>query len=491
MSGWKNPRLPWTHGAVSNSESMPFPILQRAVKESVSATQASTKMVFHSALNAVFPAVQALADFERPDGGALPLTNISLIVGESAERKSSVDRDFFHEFYELRTCNKDDDGRADVEYNIREKTWVIKQKLLDKQLKASIVVSGSPSDELREALIEHGLNKPRREPKAAFIYEDTTLTALKRGLVNYPFACVHSSEGMSILNGPLFEEKSLLCTLYSGDTYFFDRANENIVLRDRRLCVSAYSHPLRTIRFLEKHGDEFRASGLAARMTVCLVDSTQGYRSYDAVQVPATCRNQFNDRVRYLLKVTARSVKMKSFRRRRIKLDYNAAKKYLEDSNRIEEQMRPGGKYSSAREYAGRLAEKIGRLAAAIHLFEDLEGDISLSTYTAACLFYEEESKDSLYLFNYIQSEDYLADQLWAWLQKQSLKPGEFGIKKSYVMQCCPYSLRKKVALDPLLCLLEQQGKVKLQAVYNTIYVLPWLAGNIVPQSTHLPLWRQ
>ncbi|MBB6600295.1 hypothetical protein H6X63_11705 [Luteimonas sp. MC1825] len=81
---------------------LPLPILRGAVNETELATQAPIKMVTHCAVNAMFSAVQGLADFERPDGGTSPLTNISLIIGETGERKSAVDSCFFSELFAFR-----------------------------------------------------------------------------------------------------------------------------------------------------------------------------------------------------------------------------------------------------------------------------------------------------------------------------------------------------------------------------------------------------
>ncbi|MEO7068065.1 MAG: DUF3987 domain-containing protein [Rhodanobacter sp.] len=482
MIDWMMRSSPWNSWDCLLWGNMPFPIFQAAVNEITDATQAPIKMVSHCAVNAVFTSVQGLADFERPDGGSSPLTNISLIVGETGERKSTVDRPLFREIRKFRESINDGAHRAEVEYTVREKTWAIQQKILDKRLTASINEDGSVNEQLMAALIEHGLRRPQRPLTSQFVYEDTSLASLKRGLANFPCACVHSSEGMSILDGPLFEEKNLLCTLYSGDTYFFDRANESKVLRGRRICVSAHSQPKRTLRFLAKNGDEFRDSGLAARMTLCIARSTQGSRTYDALPASTTSCDQFNDRVRYLLQVTARSAKKVGFRRRLIKFDQYAAHEFLQYSRDIEREMRPGGRFAFAKDYANRLAEKVGRLSAAIHLFEDFEGDISLNTYRAARSFYDEESDDFLYLFTYVPSEQYLADQLLSWLQQHRVKLGEPGIKRSYVAQRCLVSLRKKVVLDPVLTLLEQQGKVHLRVINKTTYVCLGFAAATASQ---------
>jgi hypothetical protein len=83
-----------------------FFILGQAIIETERDTQAPGKLVAHCAVNAVFTAVQGLADFKRPDGGYSPLSNISWIVGETGERKSSVDKCFFGAMHDFRAANE-------------------------------------------------------------------------------------------------------------------------------------------------------------------------------------------------------------------------------------------------------------------------------------------------------------------------------------------------------------------------------------------------
>lgn len=471
MSKWMSSFMQWDcHTQLPQWGNMPFPLFQDAVNETAQATQAPIKMVTHCAANAAFSAVQGLGDLQRPDGGIAPLSNISLIIGETGERKSTVDACFFVEIYKFGDDPASSSSDQAVELNVRMKAWRLKEKALERQLASSL--DGDIPTCLMDAFKEHARKRPRS--KATFLYQDTSLTSLKLGLASFPSACVHSTEGMSILDGPLFNEQGLLCSLYSGEPHRYNRWGKNIVLTDKRLCVSAHSQPKRTFRFLAAMGDEFRDSGLAARMTVCLLDSTQstqGYRTHDSIQIPTTCRDRFNDRVRYLLKVSERAARRDGFQRRKIRFSPAAAREYLEYANWIEREMRPNGKFQFARDYANRLADKVGRLSATLHLFEDFEGDIALDTFLVARAFYAEETNDFLFLFNYLPSEQFLADQLGKWLQQQQIKPGEIGIKKSFIQQRCPAALRKKATLDPALALLEQRGTLHLQTFNNAVYV--------------------
>ena len=441
-----------------------FPILCAAINETEKATQAPDKLVGHCAVNAVFSAVQGLVNFERPDGGISPVTNISWIIGETGERKSTVDECFFREVHEFRMTNAEPKD-AEIRYRIRKKLWKMRERALYRPLKKALDNDPTAGDLTDNALMEHARAEPR-EPKAVtFLYGDTSPLALKCGLLAYPAACVHSTDAMSILRGALFKEKTLLCELFSGDTHYFDRNGRLIPLHDKRLCVSAHSQPKRTLSLLRDQGEDFRDAGLAARITVCYINnSTQGERTYDSIVIPTTARDRFNDRMRHLLEVTKRAARRPNFKRRRLKLSPEAAREYLAYANWIEQQMRLGGRFQDMRDYANRLADKICRLAAALHSFEGYRGDISLDTFLAARSFYDEATKDFEYLFNYLPSNQCLADLLLQWLCNLKAQRGQVKVKKAYIQHCCsPYKLRPKAALDPVLALLEQQGHLYME----------------------------
>ena len=440
-----------------------FPILGQAIIETQNASQAPDKLVGHCAVNAVFTAVQGLADFKRPEGGIAPLCNISWIVGETGERKSSVDADFFRAVHEFRELNAED-ADGSIGYKVRKKVWKIKERLLDERLKKALGSNSPWSHITTEAVSEHAAIEPKKPKAVTFLYADTSPVTLKLGLADFPTACVHSTDAMSILQGALFREKTLLCELYSNDTHYFDRYGKRVTLRNKRLCVSAHSQPKRTLSFLRDEGEDFRDSGLAARMTVCYIDkSTQGYRTYDAVVMPTSCRDRFNDRVRHLLEATKRAARRPKFKRRHLTLSPEASRAYLEFANSIEEQMRPGGMYQDLGDYANRLADKVGRLAAALHLFEGYRGEISLSTFQAARSFYDEATKDFRFLFNYLPSDQCLADMLLQWIRNYCAAKRTTKLKKAQLYSDTYLRLRKKAALDPALSLLEYQGHLYLE----------------------------
>jgi hypothetical protein len=483
MTSWRESQGQWQTGTSPNWARLPFPTLRDAVVETAEDTQAPIKMVFHCAMNAVCTVTQGLGNYLYADGGKAPLSNFSVIGGETCEGKSRVDRNFFQVFYEFRESQGIAISRAAIDHRVRIKLWEMKRSVLENKIYAQVKNGESTDHQMMEELVEHEKLKPKRGKASVFIYEDTSLAALKRGLADFPYACVHSAEGMSIFNGPLFEEMNFLCALYSGDTYFSDRMNENIALPGRRLCVSAQVQPKRLIRFLAKMGDDFRDSGLAARMTFCLVESTQGYKTHDGIQFSTTARDRFNNRMRQLLKSSVRVANKSGFQPRGIKFDPSAQRAFLHYKNELERQIVPGGRFHNTKDYANRLAEKVARLSAAVHLFEDFEGHISIDTFLAARSVFEEESKDFMFLFNYVPSESYRADQLWNWLSQQQLNPGDIGWKKSYIEQRCLNQLRKKAALDPALSLLEQQGKIYQRLLNGTKYVClgQWAQPVYVP----------
>lgn len=440
-----------------------FPVLGQAIIETENDTQAPDKLVGHCAVNAVFTAVQGLADFKRPDGGSSPVSNISWIVGETGERKSSVDKCFFGAMHDFRAANTV--TQADLKRHSKAlRDWKAKERVLAARVR-KVLTNRSPWCEITSSTWEeHWAKEPQKPVPVPFVYADTSPIALKVGLSNFPTACVHSTDAMSIIEGALFEQRAMLCELYSDDVHYFDRNGCNIELDGRRLCVSAHSQPLRSLAFLRKEGETFRDSGLAARLTVCYIDkSMQGYRTYDAVEIPKTARDRFKKRARHLLEATMRAARRPKFKRRQLTLSPEAMRAYLEFANWVEQQMLPGGVFENLRDYANRLADKVGRLAAALHLFEGYRGEISLSTFQAARSFYDEATKDFQHLFNYLPSDRCLADLLLQWMRNHYTAKRSTRVKKSFILNHTHPSLRNKVALDAALSLLEYQGHLFLE----------------------------
>ena len=86
-------------------------------------------------------AVQGVANLQLADGRTSPLTNISLVVGETCERKSATDACFFKEHFAFGGGWAGGSER-DLEYSLRLKVWNIKKTALEKQLAAAQEVDG-------------------------------------------------------------------------------------------------------------------------------------------------------------------------------------------------------------------------------------------------------------------------------------------------------------------------------------------------------------
>lgn len=442
-----------------------LPLYQAAVNETTSAIQAPLKMVAHCGINAMFAAVQGLVDYKRSDGGIVPVSNISLILGETGERKSSVDACFFRAFHEFREANHKPGDQELARHRAEVALWKARgQELIRRGNK---LANGSEAWAKAAAdLVDHYQNEPKPPFKTAFVYKDTSITALKHGLANFPSAIIHSTDGMSILRGLLFKEKEFLCEMYSGEPHPYDRDGRSLTLQDVRLSVSTHTQPLRVLRFLENHGDDFRDSGFAARMTICLMGSTIGNRVHDAVVIPQHARNQFDDRARDLLRET-----LKGGKRRVISLSPSMKREHLHFANETERARREGGKFRNIRDYANRLPEKVERLATAMHAWEDFEGDIGQDAYFAAYAVHLEEAQDFQYLFDYVLSDRYLCDRLLEWMDHHPPKFGDPGWTKSRLEQFGYVHLRKKGQLDRIISLLEADGRLHTRRDGQTKFV--------------------
>jgi hypothetical protein len=152
-----------------------FFILGQAIIETERDTQAPGKLVAHCAVNAVFTAVQGLADFKRPDGGYSPLSNISWIVGETGERKSSVDKCFFGAMHDFRAANEV--TPADMKkYAKTWRNWKAMESVLAARVRTALKNSSPFIQITRSAWDEHWAIEPKKPAAVCFIYADTSPT---------------------------------------------------------------------------------------------------------------------------------------------------------------------------------------------------------------------------------------------------------------------------------------------------------------------------
>lgn len=459
---------------------MPSSLLQCAADEVQTNIQAPLGLILSSALTAIAVASQGLIDVRKPTGQIVPTSLMVLAIADSGERKSTVENIFLAPVREFQRQQGSVYQDQMQQWQFRHDIWKAHRKTLLKDItkKGSL---GQPTQEEEQRMSTHEVAEPLRPKEFKMLYEDSTSEALFFGLYqNLPTAGLTSSEGGGVLGGRAFNDLSKMNSIWSGDAITVDRKTaQSFVLNEARLTVSIMAQVSAVSGYIARRGEETRGWGLWARFLVFHPASTQGYRvRRDTAQSWEHC-GSFKQRLNELLQQNAKLLQEPAFKKDVVAFTFEASDRWLQLADAIEIDSRPGKRFESARDHASKLADNIARVAALLHHFENLEGDISLSTLNAAISYCEGCSHDFLKLFMPPAQRVMDADELDQWLSRFREDNNRL-VRKNYIRQYCPNKLREKGRLDRALEVLQNAGRVFLGTMdgFAWVDVQPWLGHH-------------
>jgi len=461
-----------------------LPIYQAAVNEGICKTQAPYRLVHYCALVATTLAVQGSIDVEKPRGGVVPVSIMNLIAASSGERKSTVDSIYLRAIRAFDEKERERGNHSKEEHEIELEEWSIERSELERAFRKAIQEGNGDEEAAKIALREHRKKKPRPPKIHRILYQEATLPALMKGLLQSSSAGLISDEGKEILVGDIFNERSKLNAFWSGSPVTVDRVtSDSYVLRGVRLTAGVMVQPKAVEDFVAEKGESARDSGLLARMIICAPDSTQGTRfAGNEIDADDKCR-AFGERITELLEQYAAAASEPEFERKVIKFSPQAAEAWVRYFNFVEQQIQPGQGYAEASDHASKLADNVARVAAALHHFEGFEGDISLTTFDAARMLVDDSSRDFMSLFVPGAPGEAEADLLERWFYDKMFMRGHTWVAKSMIMNKVPNSLRRKAILDPALDILVYRGRIRLETYNRTRYIILNVAAPLVPMT--------
>ncbi|MEX6662477.1 YfjI family protein [Pseudomonas sp. W2-17] len=437
-----------------------FPILRSAVEEAENNIKAPKELIFFSALSAAAIAVQNLNNMIKPTGQEIPLSLNILIVADSGERKSTVERVFFESIRSFESQKAAEFQQANVEWENTEKIWIAKERAFISEI-AKQTRRGLDTSEVEMRLAEHVLLRVLKPLETKLLYEDVTSEALFSGLKrNGAAAGLVSSEGAAVLDGRAFRDYPKLNSIWSGDEIRVDRkTGESYVLKNARLSLAIMAQKRVLDGYLAKSGDEIRGSGFWARFLVCRPKSTQGSRDIRNTTMTWYAKSKFTRTIYEILnKSGAMRLDAEVPARTTVCFNPQAAQEWLEIYNCIEIGIGQGW-FKGMEDHASKLADIIARVAAIIHCFEGGECEVPVEPLRFAfdlCFWASAQYFD---VFCPKDEAEIQADELEDWLISL-WKKGEKDIRKNYIRQYGPNSLRKVDRLNKALSVLIGRGLV-------------------------------
>ncbi|HHQ4530560.1 TPA: YfjI family protein [Aeromonas hydrophila] len=453
--------------------------LQKVIRYVQQETQAPSGLIASAVLGVMALACQDLFDIAPKDKLCFPISLYQVVLAESGERKSTVDKLLMKPVRdlegELEARYQEDNKR----YDVAMYSWQVEQKALKKAFERA-VINRAPSEKHKQQLEACLASKPTAPLRKRLLLNDVTRAAVKQTLgKGWPSLVLLSDEAGSILSGQLLHDTPLLNSLWGAQAIEVDRAtSDTFRIEDVRFGAMLMVQPGLFKEYVTRQGRRARASGFFARTLLCQPTSTIGGRIHGPQQrfpcAPVSDKHLawFHERVLERLN--------QSFQRREedaartcLTLSPEAAAKWHAEYNRIELMCSQTGSLREYRDYASKLLEHVARIAGVLEAF--VTGNVVVSEHTMHTAI----KLASYYLdsFIHLMADDVLPEDmedmvlLETWLQNNYWRFDFRGIPKNYLLKYGPNRLRSRERLNRALDNLLIKGKLSSYKQGRTTYV--------------------
>jgi putative DNA primase/helicase len=400
-----------------------------------------------------------------------PVSLYLLTLGESGERKSTVDGFFTGAIREYERQQAEEAKPALEQYASDASKWNAKREGLLQAIKqASKAGKAATSRELELAQLDRSRPVAPRVPK--LLRGDDTPENLAFQLVHgWPASGVLSSEAAVIFGWHGMGEKSvtrnlgLLNVLWDGGTHDVGRrTSESFTVRGARFTTALMVQDAVLRDFNQKAGALARGSGYWARFLICWPESTQGTRLFREPpdQWPALAK--FNQRLEQLLQRDVPLSEDGTLQPTLPQLTPEAKQLWVEFHDAIERQLAPEGELHDVRDVASKVADNAARLAALFQVFTDGLSDISAEKMESGCRLAAWHLSEAQRFFGElaIPPGTLAAMQLERWLKAHCNRHQVIEVSRREVQRLItPSYLRDGETLTAAVATLAQHGRVR------------------------------
>ena len=312
-----------------------------------------------------------------PTGQVSPCALYIGTIADSGERKTATDKIVLATIYARDAKQADEYKQALIDYQADLRYWEAKDTAIQRKL-VKAISNDEETEHLRHELKVHADAKPNRPERNRIVYQGVTERPLMKALQGTgKCIAILSDEGSIVLNGGATNKLATLNKAWDGPILLtFDRADDSIEARDPRVTVSFMIQEKLFQNFMEKRGVMARESGFLARFLVCWPASTQGFRYLSLDEPVWEHLPKFHQRMDELLEATATRRKAGDMSRKLLSFLSEAKELWVRVQNSVEPKVQKGGELESVRDYVSKSMEIVGRLAACMHHFEGLAGEV-------------------------------------------------------------------------------------------------------------------
>ena len=436
------------------------------INEIVLETQAPISLISGSVLAAMALAVQAKFRVKRREGLESPCSLAIVSICASGERKTTVDKITTKAFRDFESDQIEEYERKLTEHKAKKKIWTTQQQVFQRKLKKALE-NDENTEKIQSNLIAHEYTEPKAPRCVRLLYNDVTSAALLHGLyTNTRSAALNEDEGARFFEGRLINDAALINKGWDGSSLTIDRQKTGrISIESPRITLNLMVQPQVFSKYMERKGEDARGVGFIARWLVSRPISTQGSRQIKNSIVGKYYQHKFNCYIKELLEHQLSIGSMENDQAETVlTFSPEAEHEWVSIANMIEGEIKPGGFFWDARDYASKVAENIARIAGIFHVFKKDKGTkISLNTLRSAVEVAKWYANEFINLFSPTEPINQLyqdAEILDNWLIKIVRERNDFHIDKNEILQKGPNSLRKVDKLNNVLSYLGNLGRI-------------------------------
>jgi Protein of unknown function (DUF3987) len=321
-----------------------------------------------------------------PTGQVCPCLLYGGTIADSGERKTATDKIVLAVIYARDARQAIEHKKALVKYKADIRYWEAVDTSIQRKL-VKAISNGEDTEQLRRELEEHAAAEPSKPERNRIVHQSITERPLMEALQgDNKCIAILSDEGSIVLNGGATNKLGTLNKAWDGPSLLtFDRADDSIEARDPRVTLSFMIQERVFQEFMNKRGEIARESGFLARLLVCRPASTQGFRYMSLDEPVWEHLPKFHQRMDELLEATAVRRKAGDTSRKLLSFSPEAKELWVKVQNTVEPKLQKGGELESVRDFASKSMEIVGRMAACMHHFDGLAGNvISMETLQRA-----------------------------------------------------------------------------------------------------------
>lgn len=354
-----------------------------AIWEVLDQVQAPDALVAVSALTGMAIACQANVDVMLPSGLRRPCSMYTALIGQSGERKTTVDDLISAPIYAYDQKHAASDADMQAHYRASLRLWQATnnalQRKIDKSAQGTVNVK-----QYHDEVMEQERREPNKPVLKQIIYQSITERPLLEALHGHGKSiAILSDEGEIVLKSGAMKKMGILNKAWDGKPLSLDLVDVRVRVVDPRISISFMVQEEVIEEFLGKRSRIARGSGHLARYLIAWPASTVGFRKMTLGDHAWIHLPEFHKRITELLD-EADLRQANNQPRTLLEFCTEAKELWAESYDWIEKGQRPGGRFYSIKDFASKALELAGRVAAILHYFNRLESEIGRETLQRA-----------------------------------------------------------------------------------------------------------